>query len=158
MKMKKYIALVIAVIVLGGGAFFSQQLFVESFSPISEISPTPTSTPPELQSTPPARITDQESREQQTVKPSGADSFTFTATADGTVLDAMNVLAAQGKLMFSGRDFAGLGFLVEEINGQQSSDGYYWILRINGVLSEKGVSQAQLAIGDVAEWRYEKGY
>ena len=158
METKKYIALVVAVIVLGGGAFFSQQLFVESFTPISEISPTPIPTPPKLQSTPPARITDQESREQQTVKPSGADSFTFTATAESTVLDAMNALVNNGKLVFSGREFAGLGFLVEEINGKQSADGYYWMLRINGTLSEKGVSQAQITMGDFVEWRYEKGY
>ena len=158
MKMKKYIALVIAVIVLGGGAFFSQQLFVESFSPISEISPTPTPTPPESQPTPPAKVTAEGPREQEAVQASQADSFTFTATTNSTVLDAMNVLAAQGKLMFSGRDFAGLGFLVEEINGRQSADGYYWILRINGVLSEKGVSQAQITTGDIVEWRYEKGY
>ena len=158
METKKYIALIVAVVILGGGAFFSQQLFVESFSPISEISPTPTSTPPELQSTPPAKITAQESREQQTTKPPVADSFTFTATADRTVLDAMNALAAESKLSFSGRDFAGLGFLVQEILRQNRENGYYWILLVNGVKSELGASSARLAPGDRVEWKYEKGY
>ena len=156
MEMKKYIALVIAVIVLGGGAFFSQQLFVESFAPVLGTSPTPTPTP--LESRPAPAPPGSQSQQTPTPQAQQSSSFTFTATAEGTVLEAMQALEAEEKLAFSGRDFAGLGFLVEEINGKQSDDGYYWILRINGTLSEKGVSQAQVVSGDFVEWRYEKGY
>lgn len=122
--MKKYIALAIAIVILGGGAFLSQQWFVQEFH----------------------------AREMQIA------SISFMAHAEGTVLEAMNVAASEGELSFSGRDFPGMGFLVEEINGLKSADGYYWILRINRTLSEKGVSQARVSPGDSVEWRYEKGY
>ncbi|MBI4088390.1 DUF4430 domain-containing protein [Candidatus Kaiserbacteria bacterium] len=123
--MKKYIALAIVVVILAGGAYVSQQWFVQTFDTATE-------------------------REVQTV--------TFSADAEGSVLDAMNVLSTEGRLSFSGRDFPGLGFFVEEINGRRSADGYYWILRINGALSDKGVSQARVETGDIIEWRYEMGY
>lgn len=147
-------------IVLAGGAFYTQQLFVESSAPSatsgpaaqtadfeesSSVQPLPATTPT------PTKVT-------QTPQPAQSNSFTFTAKARGTVLEAMNELVAEGKLSFSGREFAGLGLLVEEINGKRSAAGYYWILHINGILSEKGVSQAQIMTGDVVEWRYEKGY
>ncbi|MBI2612484.1 DUF4430 domain-containing protein [Candidatus Kaiserbacteria bacterium] len=122
--MKKYIALAIAVVILAGGAFVSQQWFVQTY-----------------------RAGDIRTA-----------TVTFTASADGTVLDAMNARAAEGELSFSGRDFPGLGFFVEEINGRRGADGYYWILRINGELSDRGVSQASVESGDIIEWRYEKGY
>ena len=87
-----------------------------------------------------------------------SSSITFTATTTSSVLNVMYALAAEGTLSFSGRDFPGLGFLVEEINRRRSADGYYWILRINGTLSDKGASQARVAPGDIVEWRYEQGY
>ncbi len=122
--MKKNIALVIAVVVLSGGAFWTQQWFVQTYqSGQSEAAP-----------------------------------ITFTAESSGTVLDAMNAQKAAGALSFSGREFPGLGFFVEEINGTRSTDGYYWILYVNGTVSPTGVSQTLLSAGDVIEWRYEKGY
>lgn len=83
---------------------------------------------------------------------------TFVANADGTVLDTMNAFAVPGELSFSGRDFPGLGFFVEEINGTRSADGYYWILYVNGTSSQTGVSETAVSAGDVIEWKYEKGY
>ena len=120
--MKKYIALIVAIIVLGGGAFFSQQWFVES------------------------------SATGDSSRSSASGPVAFTATTTGTVLDAMRALAAESELSFSGRDFPGLGFFVEEINGKRNENGYYWILRINGELSGKGVSQARVETGDIIEW------
>ena len=87
-----------------------------------------------------------------------AASVTFAANAEGTVLDAMNAQKAKGALLFDGREFPGLGFFVEEINGKRSADGYYWILYVNSMQSQTGVSQTFLSAGDVIEWRYEKGY
>lgn len=92
------------------------------------------------------------STEQQTA------AVTFTAETEGTVLNAMNARVTRGQLSFSGRDFPGLGFFVEEINGTRSADGYYWILLINGKKSDRGVSSARVERGDTIEWRYEKGY
>ncbi|MBI4093361.1 DUF4430 domain-containing protein [Candidatus Kaiserbacteria bacterium] len=121
--MKKYIALAIAVVVLSGGAFWSEQWFVENYT---------------------------DTREQGTIS--------IASNVDGTVLDAMHAQKAEGTLSFSGREFPGLGFFVEEINGKRSADGYYWILYVNGTLSQTGVSQTFLSAGDLIEWRYEKGY
>ena len=126
--MKKYFALVIAIIVLSGGAFFTQQWFVESFST------------------------------ENSSQTSNTNSTTFTATTTSSVLDVMHTLAGMGSLSFSGRDFPGLGFFVEEINERKNTDGYYWILLVNGKKSDLGASQARLKEGDVVEWRYEKGY
>jgi len=126
--MKKYLVLVIAVVVLGGGAFFMQQWFVGSFST--------------------------ENRSQAP----DAYSITFIAKTTSFVLDAMHTLAAEGSLSFSGRDFPGLGFFVEQMNGKYGADGFYWILYVNGKKSDFGASQMRLKEGDVVEWRYEKGY
>lgn len=131
--MKKYIALIIAIIVLGGGAFLSQKWYAESFEPVREAAP-----------------------EEAGIQ--NFDSVSFTATTSGTVLETMRALAAEGTLSFSGRDFPGLGFFVEEIKGKKSTDGYYWILLINGVKSDLGASSARVKANDVVEWRYEKGY
>ena len=159
METKKYIALITAIVVLGGGAFLTQKWFTESSATISDSEPTAQitdkePTPSQLSSP----IPTPQSQETPTPKAPQGDSFTFTAAAEGTVLDAMNALVAEGKLSFSGRDFAGLGFFVEEINRKKSADGYYWILLVNGVKSELGASSAQLAPGDRVEWKYEKGY
>ena len=126
--MKKYVALVVVVITLAGGAFFTQQWFVETYS------------------------------KQSTSETSRATSVTFTATTTNTVLETMRSLSAGRALSFSGRDFPGLGFFVEEINDQKNTNGYYWILAVDGKKSELGVSSAIVHPGDVVEWRYEKGY
>lgn len=84
-----------------------------------------------------------------------ADATTFIADADGAVLDAMDSLAADGKISFSGREFPGLGFFVEEINGTRNANGRHWMLYVNGAFSDKGASQARVERGDVIEWRYE---
>mgnify|MGYP001574888162 CR=1 FL=1 len=138
--MKKYIALFVAVVVLAGGAFFTQKWFIGSFT-VEDSFQVPES-----------------------------NSFVFIGTTTGSVLDAMRAFSAEGSFNFSGRDFPGLGFFVEEINnlpalhaqawqaGKKNAEGYYWILLINGKKSDLGVSQARIQQGDVIEWRYEKGY
>jgi len=125
---KKYFALAIVVVALGGGAFFTQQWFIESF-------PTENST-----------------------QNHDSGSITFTATTASSVLDVMNTLAAEGSFSFSGRDFPGLGFFVEEMNGRKNMDGYYWILYVNGTPSQTGASQTMLSDGNTIEWRFERGY
>ena len=124
--MKKYIALIAVVIALGGGAFFTQQWFIGSYAP------------------------------EHVSASSASDPVSFTATTTSTVLDTMQALMAEGKLSFSGRDFLGLGFFVEEINGAGPADGNYWFLYVNGASSETGASQTHLKTGDVVEWRYKK--
>lgn len=72
-----------------------------------------------------------------------------------TALAVMNQLSETTDFRYSGKDFSGLGFFVESINGTKSEGGMYWILYVNGVLAGEGVSQLIVKPGDRIEWRYE---
>ncbi|MCR4325621.1 MAG: DUF4430 domain-containing protein [Patescibacteria group bacterium] len=89
-----------------------------------------------------------------------ADGATYPVhVADGaSVLDAMRAAAASSSFTFTGRDYPGLGFFVESINGKENTGGFYWILYVNGASSETGASQTRLSNGDAIEWRYKQGY
>lgn len=77
-----------------------------------------------------------------------------------TVHDFMDTASTTLGLRFQGRDFGGIGFFVEEINGifQDQSQKMYWIYSINGQKSQVGVSQYRLQAGDIISWSYEKLY
>lgn len=79
-------------------------------------------------------------------------------TAKGMVIDAMRSLASTSAFTFTGRDYPGLGFFVDSINGKKNADGMYWILYVNGVLATAGVSALSVSAGDTIEWKYEKSY
>ncbi len=72
------------------------------------------------------------------------------------LIDVMRSLASTTDFSFSGKDFAGLGYFVDEINGKKSTRDYFWILYVNGKGSAIGVSQISVLPGDVYEWKYEK--
>jgi len=73
----------------------------------------------------------------------------------------MRELASTTNFAFTGKDYSSLGFFVESINGlpaqagKKNSDGFYWILYVNGKSSDLGVSQAKISSGDTIEWKYE---
>lgn len=131
MRPKHYISLFIAVVILGGGAYISQKWFFDSFTAAPEQSELATQ---ELKTT-----------------------YVIPILSEGTVLEAMERLAATSEFSFSGREFPGLGFFVEEIGGRKNGNGYYWTLFINGTLSEEGASSAQVTPRDTVLWRYQKG-
>lgn len=118
--MKKYLALIIVVIALASGAYFTQEWFV-NYS-VEERVP--------------------------------QSSYTIPVTSTGTVLEVMSAFATSSDFEFSGRNFSGLGLLIEEIEGVGNKGGFYWTLFINNELSERGVSSAHVSPGDVVEWRY----
>jgi hypothetical protein len=70
----------------------------------------------------------------------------------------MRALASNTSFAFTGREYIGMGFFVESINGKTNADSSYWILYKNGKLSSTGISQTTLHAGDSVEWRYEKSY
>lgn len=88
----------------------------------------------------------------------GAVSYPIAVSSDETVIDAMNTLMADRTLTFTGRDYPGLGFFVDSINGERNAGGKYWILYVNGVSASAGASATMLRTGDTVEWRYEQGY
>ncbi len=79
-------------------------------------------------------------------------------TAGDTLLDSLTIAKNEGILFFRGKEFSGLGTMVEEINGKKAENGYSWIYYINGKEATVGVSSYILKEGDVIEWKYEKNY
>lgn len=79
-------------------------------------------------------------------------------SATSTVLGIMQDLFARGEIVYAGRDYPGLGFFVETINGEGAPSGSSWILYINGKPSDIGASGARVKPGDTALWRIEKSY
>ena len=75
-----------------------------------------------------------------------------------TVIEAMQSLSSRSEFIFTGRDYPGLGFFVDSVNGIKNADGLYWVFYINGVSATVGASTAKLHAGDVVEWKYKKGY
>ena len=90
----------------------------------------------------------------------GGSAYEVLVPQGSTTYDLMQKAQAEGKFRFQGRDFPGLGFLVEEIQGQRQNprQGMYWIYSINDKKAEVGVSNYILKPYDVITWKYEKEY
>ncbi len=75
-----------------------------------------------------------------------------------TVYELIKFLQDSRDFSFRGKQFPGLGFFVEEINGlaQNSRERMYWIYYINGETASVGVSQYIIQPNDIIEWRYEQ--
>jgi len=70
----------------------------------------------------------------------------------------MRTLAANNAFRFTGENYPSLGFFVESIDSKKNSNGYYWILYVNGKSADLGASSIQVHSGDTIEWRYAKSY
>lgn len=84
------------------------------------------------------------------------DKVVVPVYTEGTVLDAMRAFEATGAFRFGGKEYTGLGFFVEEVQGVTPLRGRYWILYVNGEKAGTGVSEARVLPGDTIEWRIEK--
>lgn len=83
--------------------------------------------------------------------------YNINLPADKTVYDLMLALQARGDIEFKGKNSAGLGFFVEEINGirNNSFKNRFWLYYINGRSASVGVSYYILKPKDSISWRYE---
>lgn len=167
--MKKYSSLIITIVILAGGAYYTQQYFIES----SANNPAVVATTTSAHSVPTEVAT--------VIIPSSADIRKITSTSSAvqtpnvtfsipeatyrvyappgtTVLETMQVLASTTNFVFSGREYSGMGYFVESINGKVAANGYVWIFYVNGVKSGKGISSVVISEGDTIEWKYEKSY
>jgi hypothetical protein len=83
--------------------------------------------------------------------------YEVSLSQGGNVYELMAAAKDQYGFSFGGREFPGIGFFVEEINGLQQSPraGKYWIYYINGRKAEVGISVYQLKTHDVISWKYE---
>lgn len=89
----------------------------------------------------------------------GTTTYPVSVTPGETVIDAMRALAAANNtFVFTGREYPGLGFFADSINGKENAGGLDWMLYVNGVSASVGASSAVMKAGDTVEWRYEKSY
>jgi hypothetical protein len=149
--MKKYLILLVAVVVLGAGSYFTELQFLSYSNP----SALPSKSPAASTSTSAHAETQTASTASLVV---GEQSYIVAVSPDKTVMDAMRRLESSGDITLTGKEYPSMGFFVESINGKRNSADRYWILYINGKLSDSGASQTIVHPGDSIEWRYEKGY
>lgn len=88
----------------------------------------------------------------------GEKTYSVDITAGETVINVMRTLASTTDFTYTSRDYPGLGTFVDSITGIKNTSGKYWIMYVNGTLATNGVSATTLKMGDVIEWKYEKGY
>jgi len=73
-----------------------------------------------------------------------------------TAYQVLQAAQEQG-LDFKGRNFLGMGFFIEEINGQRENPRFqkYWIYYINSKKATVGVSTYIVQPNDIISWKYE---
>lgn len=77
--------------------------------------------------------------------------------AGGSVYDFMLLLKQEKKINFQGKNYSGLGFFAQEINGVKNNPaGENWVYYINGRPAQVGVSNYMIKAGDIIEWKYEE--
>lgn len=83
--------------------------------------------------------------------------YEATVKPGDSAYDLMNELKNENKIDFQGKNYSGLGFFVEEINGIKNNPaGENWIYYVNGQPAQVGVSYYLIKENDVIEWKYEK--
>jgi hypothetical protein len=83
-------------------------------------------------------------------------SYAVSVSTNTTVYHAMEKLASTTSFEFNAKYYAGLGYFIQEINGQENNNGRYWTLYVNDVFSPVGASQYILENNDKVEWKFEK--
>ncbi|EKD44064.1 MAG: hypothetical protein ACD_72C00006G0001 [uncultured bacterium] len=75
-----------------------------------------------------------------------------------TAYDAMQALVSNKQISVLMKEFGGIGYFVEEINGLKNNNqtGEYWIYYINDISAKVGISAYTLKQNDKITWKYEK--
>ncbi len=177
MSLKKLLLLTTIALVLFAGAALTQESFVTTRDALAPIDNTSTATsalavtiaetpsnlapipvPPIVPPSDPTPAPAQAQIQPNLTISIGSTTHHVLAPAGSSVLDTMNVLASEGTLAFTSKEFPGMGTFIESIDGKKNANGYYWILYVNEKPSDTGATQTTLGEGDFVEWRYEKGY
>lgn len=87
----------------------------------------------------------------------GDKTYQAKVKADSTAYDLMKILQSDLDLKFSAKEYAGMGALIEEIDGVKNDvkANKFWIFYVNGQPSQVGVSGYVLKNNDVISWKYE---
>ena len=85
-------------------------------------------------------------------------TYEIAVPQGSTVYELMAKAQEETDFSFSGREFAGMGFFVEEIQGkrQNPKEQRYWMYSINGQKAQLGISFYELQSNDVISWTYEQ--
>ncbi|MBI2452946.1 MAG: DUF4430 domain-containing protein [Parcubacteria group bacterium] len=84
-------------------------------------------------------------------------SYELQVIPGSSVYDVMKQARANQIMEFSGREFPGLGYFVEGINGKQEDlkGRRFWIYYVNGQKAKAGISSVFVNNQDIIEWKYE---
>ena len=84
-------------------------------------------------------------------------SYELQVVPESSVYDVMKQARANQIMEFSGKEFPGIGYFVEGINGKQEDlkGRRFWIYYINGQKAKAGISSVFVHNQDVIEWKYE---
>ena len=82
--------------------------------------------------------------------PSGDDNIAFG-------YHALNLLSTEKKLLVEFKTFAGLGAMVQSIDGlaNDAAANKFWIYYVNGQSAQVGISSYVIKPNDLIEWKYE---
>lgn len=85
--------------------------------------------------------------------------YPLSLAEKSSAYDAMIRLVAEKKITAVFKEFSGLGYFVDEIDGIRTdkNDGKYWIYYINGQSAQLGISQYILKNNDLITWQFKKG-
>ena len=74
-----------------------------------------------------------------------------------TAYDAMSKLVADKKIAATFKEFSGMGYFVDEIDGVKTDNknGKYWIYYLNNEPAKMGISAYVLKNTDLITWKYE---
>ncbi len=81
----------------------------------------------------------------------------FEVPDGSSVFDAMNILASQenSNFTFHSTYYSGMGYFIDEINGEKNRDNAFWVYYVNGAEASIGASNYILKNGDTIRWRLE---
>lgn len=84
-------------------------------------------------------------------------TFQIQVAPNATVYEAMLALQQENKISFSVKNFSGLGYFVQEINGIKNNPrtGFYWTYYINNEEAKLGISNYHVKPNDLITWRFE---
>lgn len=111
----------------------------------TDTSPAPTSNSPVI----PTPIT-------ATISING-QAYSLNLPEKSTAYDAMVQLVAEKKITIVFKEFSGLGYFVDEVDGIKTDKnaGKYWIYHLNGKPAQMGISNYILKNNDSITWKYE---
>ncbi len=84
-------------------------------------------------------------------------NYPLKVTPGQNIYDALQDLNQSEQVTVKFKNFSGLGYFVDGINGINSDTLHakYWIYYINDTKAQVGISQYQLKQNDVITWKYE---